>query len=114
MRVIGSEASNKSLEVDIERNVDELKQAVTAPRQSENGNNELSENNLDVMLARVSESPRREIENLISELQALHNKLETNRSRLHCDIVEYAGKSQQVMQLTTIISDSVKSMPINR
>jgi hypothetical protein len=27
------------------------------------------------------------------------------------DITEYAGLSQQVMQLTTIISDSVKKLP---
>jgi hypothetical protein len=78
---------------------------------AENGYNQLPENSLDVMLDRVSESPRREIENLISELQTLHCKLETNRNRIHRDIVEYTGMSQQVMQLTTIISDGVKQLP---
>jgi len=76
-----------------------------------NGDDELPDNSLDMLLGRVSEKPKREIENLIDELQTLHNKLEADRSRIHRDIVEYTGISQQVMQLPTIIADSVKSLP---
>jgi len=76
-----------------------------------NGDDELSDNSLDVLLSQVSEQPKREIENIIDELQTLHNKLEADRSRIHRDIVEYTGITQQVMQLTTIIADSVKSLP---
>ena len=76
-----------------------------------NGYDELSGNSFDVLLSQVSEKPKQEIENIIDELQTLHNKLEADRSRIHRDIVEYTGITQQVMQLTTIIADSVKSLP---
>jgi hypothetical protein len=71
----------------------------------------MSANTVDALLGRVSESSRCEIENLIDELQTLHNKLQNDRSRIRRDIMEYAGLSQQVMQVTTIISDSVKTLP---
>ena len=52
-----------------------------------------------------------EIDNLISELQTLRRKLQTDGDRIQRDITKYAELSQQVMQLTTIISDSVKKLP---
>ena len=52
-----------------------------------------------------------EIDNLISELQTLRRKLHTDGDRIQRDIAKYAELSQQVMQLTTIISDSVKKTP---
>jgi hypothetical protein len=52
-----------------------------------------------------------EIDNLISELQTLRRKLQTDGDRIQRDIAEHAELSQQVMQLTKIISDSVKKLP---
>ena len=52
-----------------------------------------------------------EIDNLISDLQTLRKKLQTDGDRIQRDIAEYAELSQQVMQLTNIISDSVKKLP---
>jgi hypothetical protein len=52
-----------------------------------------------------------EIADLISELQTLRKKLQTGGDRIQRDIAEHAELSQQVMQLTTIISDSVKKLP---
>jgi hypothetical protein len=51
------------------------------------------------------------IDNLISELQTLRRKLQTDGDRIQRDVAKYAELSQQVMQLTTIISDSVKKLP---
>jgi hypothetical protein len=102
---------NKSLETDIERNVYELKRADATFRQSENGDDEMSDESLDAMLDRVSDGPRREIQKLMDELQTLDTKLEVDCSRIHRDIVEYADLTKQVMQITAIISDSVKSLP---
>ena len=102
---------NKSLETDIERNVYELKRADATFRQSENGYDEISDERLDAMLGRVSDGPRREIQKLIDQLQTFHTKLEADRSRIHRDMVEYTDLSKQVMQITAIISDSVKSLP---
>jgi hypothetical protein len=111
MRTAGSELTNKSLEMDIERNVHELPRDGDTFRRSENGNDEMSANGADTLLGRVSESSRREIEKLIDQLQTFHNKLQADRSRIHRDIVEYTSLSQQVTQVTAIISDSVKSLP---
>jgi hypothetical protein len=52
-----------------------------------------------------------EIESLIVELKTLHKKLQTDGDRIQRDIEEHAELSQQVMQLTKIISDSVKKLP---
>jgi hypothetical protein len=38
-------------------------------------------------------------------------KLQTDGDRIQRDIAEHAELSQQVMQLTKIISDSVKKLP---
>ena len=108
---IEPDAINKSLETDIERNVYELKRADAPFRQSENGDDEMSDESLDAMLGRVSDGPRREIQKLMDELQTLHTKLEVDRSGIHRDIVEYTDLTKQVMQITAIISDSVKSLP---
>ena len=43
-----------------------------------------------------------EIDNLISELQPLRRKLQTDGERIQRDIAEYAELSQQVMQLTNL------------
>jgi hypothetical protein len=52
-----------------------------------------------------------EIKSLIVELKTLHKKLQTDGDRIQRDIAEHAELSQQVMQLTNIISDSMKKLP---
>jgi hypothetical protein len=59
----------------------------------------------------VSKTSIGEIDNLISELHTLRRKLQTDGDRIQRDIAQYAQLSQQVMQLTTIISDSVSKLP---
>ena len=85
--------------------------AGTAFRQSENGDGELSGENLSGLLRRVSKASIGEIDSLISELQTLRRKLQTDGERLQSDIAKYTELSQQVMQLTAIITDSVKKLP---
>ena len=63
------------------------------------------------LLRQVSKTSMDEIDNLISELQTLRRKLQTDGDRIQRDVAKYAELSQQVMQLTTIISDSVKKLP---
>jgi DNA repair exonuclease SbcCD ATPase subunit len=108
---IGPTEINKPSEMDVEGDIRELTRASNAFRKAENRDDETSANSLDTLLGRVSEASTREIENLIDELQKLRNKLQADGSRIRRDIVEYAGLSQQVMQVTTIISDSVKKLP---
>jgi hypothetical protein len=64
------------------------------------------------LLRQVSTTSTGEIDNLISDLQTLRRKLQTDGDRIQRDIMEYAELSQRVMQLTTIISDSVKKLPL--
>jgi hypothetical protein len=41
----------------------------------------------------------------------LRKKLQTDGTRIQRDIAEYAELSHQLMQLTSIIADSVKKLP---
>jgi hypothetical protein len=75
------------------------------------GDGEKSAENLGSLLRQVSKTSTGKIDNLISDLQTLRRKLQTDGERIQRDIAEYAELSQQVMQLTTIISDSVEKLP---
>ena len=73
--------------------------------------NEMTPSDLSSLLDRVAGTSAREIDNLIGELQFLRKKLQTDGNRIQRDITEYAALSQSVMQLTKIVSDSVKKLP---
>ncbi len=114
MRMIksnGATEPHQSLEKDIEVNIRALPRTGGAYNRSENGNGEMSGDNLGALLRRVSEASTREVENLIDELHGLRKKLENHGERIQSDIVKYAELSQGIMQLTTIISDNVKKLP---
>ena len=80
-------------------------------RQPESGDDERPAENLGSLLRQVSKTSTGKIDNLISDLQTLRRKLQTDGERIQLDNTKYAELSQQVMQLTTIISDSVKKLP---
>ena len=101
----------KSTEVGISGNIHELPTSTDASRQDESSDGQTSANNLGLLVRRVSESSTRQIENLVGELKTLSNKLRTDGNRIQRDIEEYAVLNQQVMQLTSIIFDSVSKFP---
>jgi hypothetical protein len=101
----------QSSEMDLRGNVHGLPRAGEPLRPVEPGEDDLSANGLGTLLRRVSETSSREIDNLIDELQGLRKKLQTDGTRIQRDIAEYAELSQQLMQLTSIIADSVKKLP---
>jgi hypothetical protein len=78
--------------------------------QTEDGGGKTGEN-LASLLRQESKSSMGEVESLIVELQTLHKKLQTDSDRIQREIAEYTELSQQVRQLTNIISDSVKNLP---
>ena len=80
-------------------------------RQIESNDGEMSGEQLGNLLRQVSKTSVGEIDGLLSDLQTLRRKLQTDGDRIQRDIVEHAELSQQVMQLTKIISDSVKKLP---
>jgi hypothetical protein len=79
--------------------------------QPESSHGEMSGEHLGNLLRQVSKASVGEIDGLLSELQTLQKKLQTDGDRIQRDIAEHAELSQQVMQLTKIISDSVKKLP---
>lgn len=78
------------------------------------GDGEMAADGLGSLVRRVSDASRREIRNLVGELQTLDKKLQNDGDRIQNYIEEYAGLNQQIMQLTTTISDSVKKIPDSR
>jgi hypothetical protein len=102
---------DKSAETEVEGNIRELvRRDSTAFRQTES-DSEVNASNLNILLGRVSGTSMREIDDLIGALQILREKLHTDGNRVQRDIVEYAELSQSVIQLTKIISESVKKLP---
>jgi hypothetical protein len=106
---------NGSIEIEIEsdiaRNVHELTRANAAFRQVEDGNADMSADNLHTLLRRVTEASTHKVETLIDELHGLRKKLLSDGDRIQNDIARYAELSQGAMQLAAIISDSVKKIP---
>jgi hypothetical protein len=111
-RPLGTTELEKALEVEVRENIHELARGSSAVfRQGEGGDAEISTENLAGLLRRVSDASTREVDGLISDLQALRRKLNTDGTRIQRDIAEFTELSQQVMQLTNIISESVKKLP---
>ena len=111
-RPLGTAEIEKSLEVEIGGNIQELARGSSAVfRQGEANDAEMSTENLAGLLRRVAEASTREVDGLIGDLQALRRKLNSDGNRIQREITEYTELSQQVMQLTNIISESVKKLP---
>ena len=101
----------KTAQADIEENVRALANSSAAFRQGDNANGDAGANSLSALLRRVSGNSTREIDTLIGDLRDLREKLRSDGDRIHRDIVDYAALSQQVTQLSKIISESVKRLP---
>jgi predicted PilT family ATPase len=85
---------------------------INAERQAAGSSDgETSAGHLGTLLRQVSKASIGEIDSLIAELKTLHKKLLTDGDRIQRDIAEHAELSQQVIQLTKIIFDSVKKLP---
>jgi hypothetical protein len=108
---IQSSAEFKAADLDVEENVRTLANAGAVFRQGDNPNDNATTSSLSALLRRVSGNSTREIDTLIGDLRDLREKLRSDGERIHRDIVEYAALSQQVMQLSKIISESVKRLP---
>jgi hypothetical protein len=106
---LGSAKIDK-IEAETNGNIRELRDNA-AFHQAAGSDGEMTPSDLSTLLDRVAGTSAREIDSLIGELQLLRKKLQTDGSRIQRDITEYAALSQSVMQLTKIVSDSVKKLP---
>jgi hypothetical protein len=99
---------NKPAEAEVEGNIPELvRQDSTNRLWQVGGDSEVAVSYLSSLLRRVSANSTREIDNLISELQTLRDRLHADSSRVESVIVKYEALSQSVIQLTKIIADGV-------
>ena len=76
----------------------------------QNDDGEKSSGNLGDLLDQVSKNSIGEIDSLVGEIRRLRGKLEADGARIKRDIEEYQALSEQVMQLTNIISNSVATL----
>jgi hypothetical protein len=101
----------RSFAMEVDQNVRELRRDSAATfRQVENGG-DTSAHNLRDLLGRVMETSTVEIDHLIGALQTLRRRLQGDGDRIVSDIAKYAALSEQVMQVTKIVSDSVHKLP---
>jgi methyl-accepting chemotaxis protein len=77
-------------------------------RAAESNDSEMHAGNLSDLLNQVSKNSASEIDSLIGEFQRLREKLQTDGEHIRRDIEKYAELSQQVMQMTKVISESVE------
>jgi methyl-accepting chemotaxis protein len=77
---------------------------------AESDDGEMPPENLSDLLDRVWKNSTREIDSLIGEFERLRGKLQTDGERIKREIDEYRALSQQVMQLTNTISESVEKV----
>jgi len=103
----GSPEIGKSEDVDVEGNIRELVRRDSSAIRQAASESEGAANNLSSLMRRVAGTSTREIDNLISELRILREKLQADGSRVQRDIEEYAALNQSVIQLTKIISDGM-------
>jgi hypothetical protein len=65
--------------------------------------------NLALMLQRTADTSVRDIDNVIAELHALREKLQSDGARVQREMVEYATLSQSTLQSTKVISECLRN-----
>jgi methyl-accepting chemotaxis protein len=83
---------------------------LTRARAAESDDDQMPAENLSDLLGRVSKNSTGEIDSLVGEFGRLRGKLQTDAERIKHEIEEYAALSQQVMQLTKVISESMEKV----
>ena len=66
--------------------------------------------NLGELLGRVSKNSTGEIDSLIGDFARLREKLQIDGEHIQREVEEYRALSEQVMQLTKTISESVEKV----
>ena len=79
-------------------------------RAAESYDGEMPAEGLSDLLGRVSESSTTQIDNLVGDFGRLREKLRVDAERIQREIEEYKALSEQVMQLTRTVSESVEKV----
>jgi hypothetical protein len=110
-----SATTERSDDVELEGKIHDLVRRDGHAIRRTDGDSEVAAGNLGNLVRRVSVNSAGEIDNLIRELQLLRDKLVADGQRVEREIVEYAGLSQSVIDMTKIITESmtqVKRLPV--
>ena len=76
----------------------------------ESEHDQMPTENLSELLGRVSNNSTGEIDNLMGDFARLREKLQTDAEHIQREVEEYRALSEQVMQLTKTISESVEKV----
>ena len=79
-------------------------------RAAERENDQMPTENLSELLGRVSNNSTGQIDNLVGDFARLREKLQTDGERIQREVEEYRALSEQVMQMTKTISESVEKV----
>ncbi len=101
---------DKSVETEVEGEIREfVRRDVATLRRHPDNDSEIVASNISSLLQRVAGTSVQEIDKLITELQTLRDRLNSEAARVQREIVEYATLSQAAMQSTKIIAESISS-----
>ena len=79
-------------------------------RAAENGDDQMPTENLSELLGRVSENSTTKINDLVGDFGQLREKLRVDGERIQRDVEDYRALSEQVMQLTKTVAESVEKV----
>jgi hypothetical protein len=97
--------------METEEGIHPLPRGITAFRRAKQSDGGATPESLNGLLDKVSENSMHEIDSLIAELHTLRGRLQEDTDRIQRDISKYAVLSDQVMQMTKIIAESVHKLP---
>jgi hypothetical protein len=104
--------NDQPLDTEVDGEIREFmrREVVTDPARQPENENELVANNINSLLQRVTGTSAQEIDKLITELQMLRDRLQSEAARVQSDIVEYATLSQAALHSTKIIAESLSQL----
>jgi hypothetical protein len=85
------------------------REVVTTPGRQPDNEGEVA-SNINSVLQRTTATSVQEIDKLITELQMLRDRLQSEAARVQSDIVEYATLSQAALHSTKIIAESLSQL----
>ena len=86
------------------------REVVTNPGHQPKNESELVAGNINSVLQRVTATSLQEIDNLITELESSRDMLQSEATRVQREMVQYSILSQEALQSTKIITESLTQL----
>ena len=108
MEVFKSDENAFDRSSEIAGEIREFARQEVAPAHASDGE-QLPDDNIALLLQRVSGHSVQELDRLISELRAIRNNLQSEGERVSRQVIEYATLSQAAMQSINLIAESLST-----